>query len=326
MFRTILIPLDRSTLAEEAIGPAAAIARAANATLDLVLVHEPPTFTGGRDAPVLPSYIEEDDRYLASTAAELYRGAGVAAMHAVVEGRPAEAICARANAANADLIVMTSHGRTGFNRVWLGSVADAVVRHATVPVLMLRPSAHTDTGAAIPQAITRILVPIDASPESQEIQESATELARCTGARLVLLHVVTPVPVLLSEVTVPLVYPPTVVDDAATALQVEEAHEMMASVAKAWRRAGATVETAVLLSGHTAGAIIDYARGHRIDALAMSTHGRGASRMLVGSVADKIRRACDMPVMLYRPTSVTVAQALHAVDSILEKVPPAMAL
>jgi nucleotide-binding universal stress UspA family protein len=59
----------------------------------------------------------------------------------------------------------------------------------------------------------------------------------------------------------------------------------------------------VVVADHVAIAILDFARGHSVDAIAMTTHGRGMSRLFVGSVADKLLRASGVPVLLYHPTS-----------------------
>src|SRR5215467_15633166 len=140
MFRKIMVPLDRSALAEQALGQAAAIARTSNAGVDLVLVREPrplPEYQiGAADDKDLHGY----ERYMQAVVAKLHSGASVEVTHAVVQGAPAEMIRTRAHEVGADLIVMTSHGRTGLSRAWLGSVADAVVRRSTIPVLMLRPN------------------------------------------------------------------------------------------------------------------------------------------------------------------------------------------
>ena len=132
MFRKLLVPLDRSSLAEEAIGQAASVARESGASIDLVLAHEPIAFGGFADLP-WESDSSAEQKYLESIAAELESGAHVRATCAVVRGAPGDMIGQRARDIGADLIIMTSHGRTGFSRTWLGSVADAVMRQVGDP-------------------------------------------------------------------------------------------------------------------------------------------------------------------------------------------------
>ena len=96
----------------------------------------------------------------------------------------------RAREIDADLIVMTSHGRTGLSRMWLGSVADGLIRHSRVPVLLLRP---IDAAAPRPFAhglYKHILVPFDGSAASEEVLPAALALAKCGSARISLLRVV----------------------------------------------------------------------------------------------------------------------------------------
>jgi nucleotide-binding universal stress UspA family protein len=121
MFKKILVPLDHSPLAEQAVGPATALARAAKAELDLVLVHEPFTRSGYEAEARHRDRLDYEHKYLKSIAAEITAGASVPTTIAVASGAPAEMICDRARTVDADLIVMTSHGRTGISRAWLGS-------------------------------------------------------------------------------------------------------------------------------------------------------------------------------------------------------------
>jgi nucleotide-binding universal stress UspA family protein len=320
MFTRVLVPLDRSTLAEEALGSATQIARAAGATLDLVLVHEPQRFVGGRDAPWIPPQTADEECYLAAISNELTEAVEVSG-RTLLHGAPAEEICNHAAATGADLIVMTSHGRTGLNRVWLGSVADDVVRRSRTPVLILREAWKSDMGAPVPPRFSKLLVPIDGSTESMEILRSATALARATGARIVLLHVVPPMP-LLADPSFPLGFLPTIEDDAATARKVDQAHRWLTSVARTLTDQGVSaVEVHVLLHVSASDGIIGYVRSSNVDAIAMSTHGRGASRLLVGSVADAVRHACKVPILLHRPSTVTTERSLLELDSVVEQLP-----
>ena len=115
MFRKLLVPLDRSALAEQALGPAAAIARGSKAEIDVVLVHQQISLDGFPSAPWNEAQAEDEERYLAPIADELKSGGSVPTTHAVVRGDVIEAIRARAHDVKADLIVMTSHGRTGLS-------------------------------------------------------------------------------------------------------------------------------------------------------------------------------------------------------------------
>jgi len=304
MFRQILVPLDRSALAEQALGRAAAIARASHATLDVMLVHEPLPFGAFSDVPWHAEQWTEEVNYVGTVVQELVSGATIQVSHNVLRGGAVDMICQRAREIDADLIVMTSHGRTGISRFWIGSVADGVIRRSHVPVLVLRPTDEKNRREAT-HLFSRILVPLDGSALAAEALTSASTLAQCSGARLILLRVVQPVPLIITDVGLPFAYPATVPDEVATRGLIEEATTELEDVARRVRaETGLDVDSFVVQGGSTAHEIIDFARGHHIDAIAISTHGRGASRLLVGSVADKVLRASELPTLVHRPLLV----------------------
>jgi nucleotide-binding universal stress UspA family protein len=313
MFRKIMVPLDRSALAEQALGEAAAIARASRAGVDLVLVQErralPEHQRGAADDEELHGY----ERYMQAVVAELHSGASVEVTHAVVQGAPAEMIRARAYEVGADLIVMTTHGRTGLSRAWLGSVADAVVRRSAIPVLMLRPVDATPTDRLAVRHLFRcILVPIDGSESARGILDAAAALAQCSDAMVVLLRVVPHVPkVIAYDMHEPLIFPPTIPDTEATEQVVQDVTRQVEELARSLRELGnVKVEAHVIVGDRVAESIIDFARGHNADVIAMSTRGRGASRLLLGSVADKLLRASGLPMLLRRPPGVRDADSI----------------
>jgi nucleotide-binding universal stress UspA family protein len=316
MFRKLLVPLDGSELAEQALGQAAAIARASDSQLDLILVQEPALLEGTADASRFTAEQESERRYLQSTANELSTGTGVPVTCALVVGPKVDMICERAFDIDADLIVMTSHGRTGLSRAWLGSVADGVMRLSSVPVLMLRPVETKADRLAARHLFKHILVPLDGSPLGAESLAAATELAKCSGASITLLRVVVEVPLVLSDAGVPFVFASPIIspDAEATARLVEVAKAELEPVARSLTEQGVSdVQYDVVVGGQVAPAIIEFARGHGIDVIAMSTHGRGASRLFVGSVVDKVIRGSELPMLVYHPAStLTKAAREHA--------------
>jgi nucleotide-binding universal stress UspA family protein len=320
MFRKILVPLDRSSLAEQAIGFAASIARESGATIDLVLVHEALPFAGYADLPwdVAPG---AEQTYVAAIVEELASGAKVTASSAVLHGSPAEMICRHAGQVNADLIVMTSHGRTGFSRAWLGSVADAVMRNAAVPVLILRPERSDGPRLVTPHKIDHVLVPLDGSTLAASVVPAATDLARATHASIVLLRVSPVVPTVMPvEPTLPVTSVPFVPDLTATQQLFDDATRELDTVARnLHEQTGIAVEARVVESATAAAAIVGAVDAEH-DIVAMSTHGRGASRWLVGSVADKVLRSSTVPVLLYRPAEIHETEV--SLEDAEEKQPP----
>lgn len=308
MIGKILIPLDRSPLAEQAVGRAVAIARATNASIDLVLVHE--TFGNMLDAAFSRSTgdVVEAEAYLVAIAKEIRAGAGISVTCAVLRGGVADIICERARNTGADLIVMTSHARTGISRLWLGSVADAVVHHCPVPVLLLRPMERSSDEDSAEHLFKHVLVPLDGSTFAAEALAPAMDIARASSAMLSLVRVVQPVPLMsVYDPTIPVAYPPLVPDEAATRRLVAEVAAELDETARQLRaERQLKVRSEVVLSEGTAASIIRYAGAHNVDLVAMSTHGRGATRLLVGSVADAVLRGSGLPVLLRRPAQAMV--------------------
>ena len=141
-YRTIVVPLDGSEFAAQALNPANTVAGVLGATLVLVCAApERPIYLGGVGMP--PVEIEWQDEaahmqaYLAEKAAEL-KAEGLKVETQVVYGPPAQTILDVCHNVGADLVVMATHGRSGFQRLWLGSVALKVLHSATQPLLLIR--------------------------------------------------------------------------------------------------------------------------------------------------------------------------------------------
>lgn len=311
MFKTILVPLDRSSLAEQALGTATAIAQAAGGEIDLVLAHPMAPYDGSLIGSWSDARDPEEVIYLRRIADEIARATRIVVGSTVATGTPVETICRRAHEVGADLIVMTSHGRTGLSRAWLGSVADGVVRNASAPVLMLRPESDaspTRHGHPAP-LFRRILVPLDGSVTSSSVVSAAAEMARCGDAHLVFLRVVAPVPIYIMDPQVP-AYPTAVIDPDATQQAASDAQEELAALATSMEHEySVKADTVVEVSGATADTILDVARRRGADLVAMTTHGRGASRLVIGSVTDKVLRGGHLPMLLFHPGASKAAGA-----------------
>jgi nucleotide-binding universal stress UspA family protein len=141
MYRRIIVPVDGSDVAEQVIPHVEALATAFGASVVLLWVTPPVDTVGG--VPVASEerwkaeYDAEATPYLTRIEAQL-RASGVEPTVERANGAPAQVIVKRAQADGADLIAMTTHGRSGIRRLALGSVAEEVVRHAECPVLLVR--------------------------------------------------------------------------------------------------------------------------------------------------------------------------------------------
>jgi nucleotide-binding universal stress UspA family protein len=189
----ILLPVDFSEYSKPALERGAALAKRLGAELHVLHVWEFPEplasvgsaamerFDSKSFAAAVQAYVQERLDALIEQASAL----GITiARKLSLPGHPSQVIVDIARDDAYDLIVLGTHGRTGFKRTVLGSVAEKVVRHASCPVLTIRGSAPK--GRTLP---TRILVPVDYSAASSAALEYATALAKALPAEVEVVHV-----------------------------------------------------------------------------------------------------------------------------------------
>ena len=297
--RSILVPLDGSSLAEEALPIAQAIAERARCKLKLVLVHEPLILMepGPAYTKVELAMLKADREYLKSVTARLRERLGKSVSSAVVRGLPvAQTLATYIRELGPDLVVMTTHGRGGIRRAWLGSVTDQLIRSAEIPVLVVRPG---EAGVAKPGApLSEILVPLDGSPLAEAVLEPAMELARLWDAEIALVQVVEPVILVSGE---PLSFPSAYADQI-NAIRRDSAQDYISDVAERVRGSGLRCTGVAVIGVAVPETLINLAAPERVSLLAVATHGRGGpKRALLGSVADKLIRAGSVPVLVVRP-------------------------
>jgi nucleotide-binding universal stress UspA family protein len=310
MWKTILVPLDGSSLAEQAVPYATRLARSTGGRLVLVqaTLTEP-----------LPGQAERVARAAATHRAEVelvvlvdrLRGEGVAAEARTYYEDAATAILDAAAQEAADLMVMSTHGRSGLGRWMYGSVADRVLRTAPIPVLLV-PAACT--GSWPTDRRLRFLVPLDGSPLAEEALGPASELAQALDAEMLLLQVV--------EYPLPLVgdstgYVPPWDQDA----ELAGAKRYLEEVAGALRVAGRTVTALAVAAplsqaGQVGVTIAAVAHEQQVNAIAMATHGRGGlARLVMGSVATGVLQHATVPVLIVRPAAIRAAGQTMAEQS-----------
>lgn len=319
--RRLLVPLDGSPLAEEALAPAVAIARASGA--ELHLTHVFVTYaarmemlsTVEKHFAIERQLQQEAEAYLTSVA-ERVAGELPGQVYAdPMRTHPlqspygetaviVESICRVSRRLHADLIVMATHARGGLSRAWLGSVADALVRRGTAPMLLMHPRAEQAV-ASVPYH--HILLPLDGSALAEESLPLAQALAVLFAARLTLLRVIVPRRAIARPA------PVTRVSTAYVKEQEAEATRYLADERERMRASGPCHETAIVVAEHPAQGILEYAVDHGVDLIAMSTHGLGgAKRFMIGSVADKVLRGAPIPVVLTKPAQTETPRARDA--------------
>ncbi|HEU4525576.1 MAG TPA: universal stress protein [Gemmatimonadales bacterium] len=294
--RGVLVPLDGSELAEQALSVGAARARRTGATLHLVSVHEPVPLAAmppDYPMPVLEMEAEATEqrlRYLESVAAWTRTALPTPVVASVVTGHPAAALCEYVGTHPVDLVVMTTHGRGGLGRLWLGSVADRLLRHVASPVLLLHPEASLQ-----PTEFRHVLVALDGEIEAPVLE--AAELLGCGGnrVRFTLTRVVEPaLPVLTSLAARPAHLPP----DWNAKLEVD-ARDYLSGLAERLGTRGWDVSWRLLVGRGVAARVLDLADTIGADAIVVGTHGaRGLERLLLGSVAGEIVHGANVPVLV----------------------------
>lgn len=291
----VLVATDFSDASEEAIRQAHAIAARDGAILGLCHVVPQPlpantavsTWVRGET----PDFLEIERRARAALklrAAELSNG-GVKTVEAFIEsGESYVEVVKLAEAFAADLVVVGSHGRTGLARILLGSVAEKVVRHAPCAVLVARKGPESGP----------VVTSTDLSDASKPgLRAAAAEAAR-TGSPLVALHVF--------DLTWPGASPFAVDASGLSAVlsDPEALRRTATDLNKALEEAtrGLIVQArSEVLAGDPAALIVKRAEELGARLVALSTHGRtGLSRVLLGSIAEKIIRHAHSSVLAVR--------------------------
>jgi nucleotide-binding universal stress UspA family protein len=221
------------------------------------------------------------------------RTAGVPVETCIEEGTPAPQILSGVARHRADLIVMGTHGASGFERLVLGSVTEKVVRKAACPVLTVPPRAHSMSHLPF----RRILCPIDFSPPSAEALRLALSLAQEAEAQLMLLHVLEwpighePPPLPAFNVPEYRIY------------REQEAAAELATLVPAAARAWCEPSTH-LVHGKPHEQVLGFAGDHGVDLIVIGVHGRNALDVaLFGSTTNQVIRGANCPVLTLRPVT-----------------------
>jgi nucleotide-binding universal stress UspA family protein len=318
MYQTLLVPLDGSALAEQALPYAEALARSGDARIVLVRVAPGATLPAAAleavgeavrpvvravSAPTAACDAATDDSTEPVHQAEAYlngvtvrlREEAILAEPVVAFGDPAAAIVEQVAAQRADLVVMATHGRSGLARAVMGSVALGVLRSGSAPVLLVR------TGSQPPRELRtgqrpRLLLPLDGSGLAECVIPVAAELASQLDAELVLLQVVPDE--VAGAVEHARQYLETVADVVAGKYLVERP--------RVQARTGRAEDTIAAVAGSA-------------DLVVMATHGRsGLARGVYGSVAEEVLRRGGTPALLVRPAALRDAPVSPAAATTVE--------
>ncbi len=313
MFQTVVVPLDGSKFGEFALPWAMSIARRSGATLRLVRV-APPLGDAYFWAPLPGSSVEAELKehlhadamaYLDGVAVRLRNaGAGRIAC-AVIDGEVSEAIKKDCANSHTDMLVMTSHGRGQVERIWLGSVADELIRSLTIPVLLVRPDEKQNDIDLTEPPLRHILLAVDGTPLAERTVSPALAVGKLTNADYTLVRIIAAGwssnhPHGTTEHTK---LPPTLSAEMGKIKDrvFLEANSYLEHLAEQLRVDGVQVQTQVLSAAQPAAGILQEAAAIGADLIALESHGRhGLSRLLMGSVTDKVVRGSTHPVLVCR--------------------------
>ena len=303
MFSKILIPLDGSKTAETALPYARLLAETLDADVELLAVIDRGEIERSIADPdalteVVCYHTARFERYL-SQVAEGFSGSRPQCR--IEQGLAAERIIGAAAESSETLIVMASHGRSGIHRWLLGSVAEKVLRGTSNPLILVRTSAGDATERSA--ALGSVVIALDGSELSERALAPGLEIARCLNVEAVLAR----------SFEFPTTayyraddYPPSA---AAFIPSYRELAEEMGRETREYldakvKEISASVPVQIraeVLEGPAAERIIDLARGTKGSLIVMCTHGcSGFKRWVLGSVAEKIARHAENPVLIIR--------------------------
>lgn len=317
MFSKLLVPLDGSTLAEKALPYAVSLARRMESELVLLQVLEmPPVIEGSLAAEnalisSAESYLEKVKEII--TDSDRVQHIPAEQVHSKVAfGNPQYEVAEIAATSGANLIVMTTHGRSGVAQLIMGSVASGVIQHTDLPVLVIRPvndkSTKNQTLAelmstplnfGLQEGWGRILVTLDGTPQSELVIDSVVELAQKIDASIHLVQVIPPLlPFSYGDISYR--YREDIEQEKKRIDQVAWQH--LKKVEDEIRNQGLECSY-TLHNGYVADEILHTIADLKVSIVAMATRARGRlGQVLLGSVAEEVVRRSHLPVLLLRAT------------------------
>jgi len=314
MYKVIMVPTDGSGFDREAIRVALRMAERSDAKVRLVRVLASDSFFGTTsEAHWTPMSAELGRSERTAALSELYalaaecRNEFKADITVDLHGGPvADVLQGYAKRHDVDLVVMSTHGRNGISRLSLGSVTDSLIRHTTIPVLVVRPCASY-LNPQLGQAFKRIVVPLDGSALAEQILPRVLTLGTLEAAEISLLQVLIPQSYSQKEISDP--------DLPWWDKDVSLAQAYLFRIASRLRRNGLIVTTDIVIGENVAHAIGDFASRAKADLIAIATHGRGGlARMLRGSVADAIMHSGRMSMLVLKPHEVAENEQAEKAD------------
>jgi nucleotide-binding universal stress UspA family protein len=323
MYKVIMVPTDGSGFDREAIRVALRMAERSGAKIRLVRVLATGSFFGMAAATEGTAVAAEIVRSERDTAlGELYALAAECRVTSTADltvdlhtGPVADVLEGYARRHDVDLIVISTHGRSGLSRLTLGSVTDSLIRHTTIPILVVKPPTSY-LNPQINEAFRHIVVPLDGSTLAEQILPRVMALATIEDAEITLLNVLIP----RSHSEKDIVDPSLPWWDK----DISVARQYLFGIAARLRRNGIPVTTDIVIGENVPNAIGDFASRERADLIAIATHGRGGlARLIHGSVADAVMHSARMSMLVLKPDNVAETETSRSVDEVRADLIPA---
>jgi nucleotide-binding universal stress UspA family protein len=287
--KTILCPIDESDTSVRALSYATAFAREYVARLSVLEVIDwtLPPLGSPVDLADLPPVLQNDVLGRLHRLTAHARDAGVPTELGIDAGPVVRRILERADILSADLLVVGTHGRQGFDRIALGSVAEKLLRKAHCPLLTVPPRAEASDGET---RFHSILCAVDLSPMSAEVVKVAADIAWRHDSDLVLAHVV------------PWPFGTGKGEESASgfrhSLETRAREDLSRLLSD---KLPAVAASTAVMTGTPRDEILACARNRRADLIVIGVSGHGAiDRALLGSTAHAVARASECPVLTLR--------------------------
>lgn len=264
MYNSILVPLDRSSAAEAALPVADKLASRIGAKIELIL------------SSALGLDIEEHEKYLEGVAVRL--NSPVVGTEVISADNVVDSILDALHKRTDALLCMSTHGRGGLGQALMGSTAEAVVRGAQAPVLLVGPDISDQEAD-----LSSIQVCLDGSTAAEELVDIAASWSQELKARLWLVEVQDP--------------------KSNTSGQDVVDSGYLTQLGESLRHRGIDAEWDVLHDKNPHKALVDFNQHQPVSLIMIATHGRsGFRRAAMGSVAMHVVRHAKTPVLIYHPT------------------------
>jgi nucleotide-binding universal stress UspA family protein len=308
MYRTIAVPLDGSPFSERALPMATNLALTAKAGIVLIrAVSVAPVASAKHETEAEGKIVSAASQYLDSIAQGL-APYGIEVQCAVPLASANQGIMREVTARHADVVVMCTHGRSGLGRWIFGSVAEGVLGHSAVPVVLVHPTGRPSTLSLQPGAAP-ILVPLDGSPLAEAALADALNMSRTLSAPLSLLRVIVPQIAYQPDLALGQAYASNVSEQIMNEEQ-HAAEDYLSTLVKGLQETIVAPRWSVRI-GWPAEAILDEATRIGAELIVMATHGRsGLAEALLGNVAFDVVRRAGIPVMLVRPAKMAAPSTL----------------